>query len=274
MNKSSLKEALINFVVPLMALAVILVMIFVIIIPTIKSKPEKEAEIEKAQALNTLLKGKLENLNRMKNLESVVEDYSDLVTKVLVDEPMVPELLTQIDTIAKESGLEVTKLTYSYTEADATVAASNAYPYINVSLGAEGNYEQLIAFFESLEKAARVVYVQNFRYSEQSAENKTGLAFQITLASPYLKVDSKPNTDEPVNIDIANKDFIALIAELKKLKYYEPRVDLEVQDKASEQTEEDEDADEDEDTQTSEAQPNPTNPVVPSQPGTTPPATQ
>jgi Tfp pilus assembly protein PilO len=271
MNKNALKETLINFVVPLLALAVILVMLFVIIIPTIKSKPQKEAEIEKVQALNGQLRGKLENLNKMKNLESVVGDYSELVTRVLVDKPMVPELLTQVDTIATESGLEVTKLTYSFTEADAAAAKANAYPYVNVSLGAEGNYEQLIAFFESLEKAARVVYVQSFRYSEETSDNNTRLNFQVTLASPYLAVESKPNTDEPVNIDISNKDFIALIAELKKLKYYEPRVDLDVQEKATEQ-EEDEDADEE--AQTNETSPTPTNPVQPPAPTPTPPTTQ
>jgi Tfp pilus assembly protein PilO len=245
MTQDRLKETLVNFVVPLLALVVILVMVFVIIVPTINSKPEKEAEIAKAVALNAQLRDKLENLNKMKNLEKVVTDYSDLVTRVLVNEPMVPELLTQVDTIAKESGLEVTKLTYSYTEADNTAANAGAYPYINVSLGAEGNYEQLITFFETLEKAARVVYVQNFRYSEETTDSTKTLAMQVTLASPYLDVESKPNTDEPVKIDIASKDFIALVAELKKLKYYEPRVDLEVQEKASEETEESDDEDND-----------------------------
>ncbi|MBP7928204.1 type 4a pilus biogenesis protein PilO [Patescibacteria group bacterium] len=265
MTKEKVKETLVNFVVPLLALVVILVMIFVIIIPTINSKPQKEEELAKAAALNQQLRVKLENLNKMKNLENVVGDYSQLVTRVLVDKPMVPELLTQVDTIASESGLTVTKLTYSFTEADKIASAGNAYPYINVSLGAEGSYEQLIAFFESLEKAARVVYVQNFRYSEENKETTNNLAIQITLASPYLEVESKPNTDEPVKIDISNKDFIALISELKKLKYYEPRVDLDVQEKATEES--------DEDTEPEEAtKPNSTTtPVAPVVPTSTPP---
>ncbi len=267
MNKVQLKETLLNFVVPLLALVVILVMIFVIIIPTINSKPQKEEELAKAIALNEQLRGKLENLNKMKNLEKVVGDYSDLVSRVLVDEPMVPELLTQVDTIATESGLVVTKLTYSFTEADKAAATAGGYPYINVSLGAEGSYDQLIAFFESLEKAARVVYVQNFRFSEENKDNNSKLAIQVTLASPYLAVESKPNTDEPVKIDISNKDFIALVAELKKLKYYEPRVDVEVQEKATE------DAAADEDETPADAQAPVAPAVTPTAPVTNPPAT-
>lgn len=238
MSKDGLKETLINFIVPLIAIGISIALFLVIILPGIQKNPEKELQITDAQSLNTKLTEKKEKLGKIESFENVITDYESLVSKVLLSEPKVPELLTQVDTIAKESGLAVTKLTYSFT--DVTEKEKSAeVPLVNVSLGATGNYDQLVTFFENLEKAARLVYVDSFRFSEEKEDNKTQLAIQVSLASPYLTVDSKAVTDEPITIDIADQAFISFVDELKKMRYYELRVDTSVSENAQEQTPED-----------------------------------
>ena len=238
MSKDGLKETLINFIVPLIAVGLSVALFLVIILPGIQKNPEKEIQITDAQNLNTKLTEKKEKLGKIESFENVISDYESLVSKVLLSEPKVPELLTQVDTIAKESGLGVTKLTYSFT--DVTEKEKSAeLPLVNVSLGATGNYDQLVSFFENLEKAARLVYVDSFRFSEEKEDNKTQLAIQVSLVSPYLTVDSKAVTDEPITIDIADQAFISFIDELKKMRYYEPKVDTAVSEKAEKQAPED-----------------------------------
>ncbi len=235
MNKEAIKETLLNFIVPLVAVGICAALFLFVILPGIKTNPEKLVEVDKARALNTQLTEKLDNLNKIESYETVIKDYETLVSKVLLSKPMVPELLTQVDTIAKESGLEVTKLTYSFTEAAKVEKEGPDYPLVNVSLGATGNYEQLVAFFENIEKAARFVYVDNFRFSEEKTDKKTALAIQVSLSAPYLEVESKAVTDEPIKIDITDQKFISFIDKLKKLKYYEPVVNIDVSNKATEE---------------------------------------
>lgn len=233
MNREGLKETLVNFIVPLVALGISIALFLIIILPGIQKNPQKEMQISDAQSLNAKLAQKREKLNKIESFENVISDYEGLVSKVLLSEPRVPELLTQVDTIAKESGLAVTKLTYSFS--DVTEKEKQAeIPLVNVSLGATGNYDQLVTFFENLEKAARLVYVDSFRFSEEKEDNKKQLAIQVSLASPYLAVESKAVTDEPITIDIADQSFISFVDQLKKLRYYELKVDSSVTEGALE----------------------------------------
>ena len=79
------------------------------------------------------------------------------------------------------------------------------------------------------------MYVDSFRFSEEKEDNKKQLAIQVSLASPYLTVESKAVTDDPINIDIADQAFISFVDTLKKLKYYELRVDSTVSESAKEE---------------------------------------
>ena len=258
MNKDGLKETLVNFIVPLVAMGLSIALFLTIILPGIQKNPEKELQVTDAQALNLKLTDKREKLGKIESFENVIADYEGLVSKVLLSDPKVPELLTQVDTIAKESGLVVTKLTYSFTDVTEKEKAAEV-PLVNVSLGATGNYDQLVTFFENLERAARLVYVDSFRFSEEKEDNKTQLAMQVSLASPYLTVDSKAVTDEPITIDIADQAFIAFVDELKKLRYYELKVDSNVSENAKEVCVEDEQLETDADTQPQAPAPIPTN---------------
>ncbi|EKE00378.1 MAG: hypothetical protein ACD_22C00035G0001, partial [uncultured bacterium] len=100
--------------------------------------------------------------------------------------------------------------------------ALEPYKLVNVSLGSNGNQNQLIAFLENMENAARLINVKNFRYS-MGEDKETGLmtlTISFALESPYLFVESNAVTDEPIKLSISDAKFINDINKLKTLKYY------------------------------------------------------
>jgi Tfp pilus assembly protein PilO len=221
-----------NFLVPLIALGLSAVMGFVIIYPSVKSLPALKLEVESKKALEAQLSSKLDNLKNLTEFKSVVDENSMLVQKVLVDEPLVPQLLTQIDQIAKESGLDVTKLNYSFSEnAGAPVgataadvakaaAAQTSYKTVDVALGTTGNFDQVVVFLQNMEKAARLINVESFRYSaDQKEPFKLDVSF--SLVSPYLKVESSAVTDDPVTLSLSDANFVQFINTIRELKYYD-----------------------------------------------------
>lgn len=227
-DTSQIKNTLLNFIVPLISLGISAVLFLLILYPSINNIPSLETEKQSKSGLKNNLNQKLENLNRLVDFKSVVDENSELVDKVLRTEDDVPQLLNQVDAIARNSGLEVSKLSYSIGDSGED-GAEGGYESIFIALGAEGSYGQLIAFLKSVEDAARFVQVTKIRYSDSSSKDTSGIySMNYSINSPYLFVSSKAETDEPVDLDITSSEFIDLINKLKGLTYYDYLENLEI----------------------------------------------
>lgn len=225
-DTAKIKGVLLNFVVPLIATGVALAIIIVWIVPSFKSLPKQREELQQKEALRKILSDKLFNLNRMVDFKTIVDDDSNLVNQVLVNEAEVPRLLDEVNQIATDAGMDVTRLSYSYGSGTANIGGKNApaatYSTVSVALGADSSYEQLVLFMKSVEKAARFVSVPNFRYSKSTnTEGSTKLSGSFSLDSPFLFVQSTAVTDEPVDLDISSQTFVSFINMIKELKFYE-----------------------------------------------------
>lgn len=227
-NLEPLKSLLLNFVIPLVCLLITVGLGIFYIYPTYTSLFPAKNELMEKQAKKEILENKLNVLNRIREFDSVVKENSAIVDKVLYSEPLVPKLLDQVYQMATEAGLTVTRLTYSYGgEAESTSVTNTAIPsatsasYVNVALDVQGNYSQLVLFTELIENAARFVDITNFRYSYNTAEEGPSISANFALTSPYLFVQSSAVTDEPVTLDLNDKNFTGLLQKLKSLKYYE-----------------------------------------------------
>ncbi len=225
----SLKDTLLNFIVPIVSMLVTLLLFVFVIYPSINLLPTLKAEKAKTETLKNQLDTKLVVLNKLVDFKSVVDENVDLASKVMTSEPLIPELLTQIDTIARESGLEISRLSYSFADtgqALSTEAVATDYQTVLVSLGVRGNYAQMVSFLNSLENAARLVNVNDFRYTEEIEEGGNTLGLSFSLSAPYIFVQSTAVTDEPINVDITDPKFIGFMDKLKNLKFYTPSVNL------------------------------------------------
>lgn len=222
MNLDKIKNTITNFIVPIASLLLTVFVLFVVIIPSVNSLPEKRVELDSTLFLESQLETKLITLNRLQDFQNVVDENADLVAKVLVQDAMVPELLTQIDLIAVDSGLTVNKLSYSFSESEANPAAGAiAYNNVKTSLGVFGNYEQITTFLGTLENAARLVNVSTYRFATETAADSEG-EFNVTfvLDSPYLKIESSAVTDDPIEVDVTDPEFIEVLDKLKALRFY------------------------------------------------------
>lgn len=222
-NMEKIKGTLLNFVVPLVALAISLTLIFLVIVPSTKKLPQAKEELTKKLNLKQTLNTKLLNLNRLVDFKVVLDEDSGLVNQVLVSEAEVPRLLDQVNQIATNSGMVVTRLSYSYgSSGTSEKAEEKSFDTVTVSLGSDSNYYQLILFMQSIENVARYVSVPIFRYSMGiSTSGETKLAASFSVDSPFLFVQSTAVTDEPINLDISSQSFIDFINMIKGLKYYE-----------------------------------------------------
>lgn len=250
-----IKKALLNFVVPLVASAVTLFLFVIVIYPSLRKLPELKLDLSRKVNMKQTLNTKLQRLNRLVDFKTVVDEDSALVNRVLVSEEEVPRLLDQVNQIATDSGMSVTRLSYSYGStgtSDKTQKAS--YSIVSVSLGADANYDQIILLMQSVEKAARFVSIPNFRYSAgTSSTGDRKLTASFSLDSPYLFVQSNAVTDEPIDLDISSQKFVDFINMVKELKYYEfinPNIEV-VKEEPEEVTEEETASENPTETQTS-----------------------
>ena len=115
---NALKNALVNFVVPIISLGITVILFVSVIYPSYKEIPTLKDDLQRKESLSTQLETKLKNLKRLVDFKSAVDEDEKLISDTLVSEPQVPQLLTQIDIIARENGLTLNKLSYSITESD------------------------------------------------------------------------------------------------------------------------------------------------------------
>lgn len=226
-DTEAIKETILNFIVPLIAVGVSFLLLVFYAFPTFKSIPLKKQELSSRITLEKNLKSKYDNLTKLVDFKSVLEEDSNMVSKVLVSEAEVPKMLDQVNQIAVNSGMVLDRLGYSYgsmTTNSSSQPGAEPLSVVSVSLGSSFTYDQMIVFMESAENAARFLSVPNFRYSKgYSTDNKdTGnLSGSFSIESPYIYVQSNAVTDEPLDLDISDSNFVKFINDLKGLRYYE-----------------------------------------------------
>jgi Tfp pilus assembly protein PilO len=224
-DMSKIKGVLLNFVIPLIATGISILLIIVIVYPYFKNLPAIKVELTQKKQLERVLNDKIINLNRLVDFKSVVDEDSGLVNKVLVNESEVPRLLDQVNQIATNSGMDVTRLSYSFGEgvtSDIGESEQVAYSTVSIALGTESSFDQLVVFMKSIENAARFVNIPNFRYSAtKNTQGETKLDGSFSVVSPFLLVQSTAVIDEPVDLDISSQNFVDFINMIKGLKFYE-----------------------------------------------------
>jgi len=237
-----LRNAIVNFIVPIIACGVALLLIVLYIYPSFKSLPEKREELNNKISLKNTLSEKVSDLKVLSDFGDVLNENLEIVNKVLVPEADVPRLLDQATQISQRAGMELDRLSYSY-GSKAEEEKETDFDVVNVSMGVNSSFEQLVLFMELVEKAARYVSVSNFRYSvsEDREEGVSRISSSFSLDSPYLFVESSAVTDEPIGIDIKSPDFVNFMDMLKGLDYYDfvnRNIQAEEEKPEEEQTEE------------------------------------
>jgi len=232
---SGLKNAVLNFLVPLICLGVTGALALLVIYPSIISIGPLKQEIAQKTDLKNALDTKVNKLKDLQSFRSVVKENSELINRVFVSESSAPLFLDEINQLSRGAGFEVTRLATSSAEADPTTnqaapanpknapAPTNEIKTITAALGAKGSYDDLIKFMADLEAASRVLYIKDFRYNfrAETDGSVTASALDLSISGPYMQVESTAVTDEPIDLDVKSPAFQNIISLLKKLKQYD-----------------------------------------------------
>jgi Tfp pilus assembly protein PilO len=214
-----------NFVIPLVALLLIVFLYFLVIRPSTIALPGLRSDLDSKTTLANTLVEKYQKLNLLLDFKNSVEENRQLVSDVLASEPLVPLLLTQVDLIARESGLNVTRLSYSIGEGVGTSRElTSNYSVVAVSLAVEGTYNQVVTFLSNLENSGRFVGVGSLRFTADSADSNV-ISASLTLFSPYVELTTTAITDDPIVFDLNNTEFQQVMGRLKQLKIYRISID-------------------------------------------------
>jgi Tfp pilus assembly protein PilO len=195
------KDTLVGTILPLVFFAATAGLVFLLTYPKYNEIQPKKDQLTQLETKRSSLEGKLAKLNDLVDYKEVVDQNSALINTALPSEANVPILLTQIQTIAKENGLEIQNLTYT----SAGAKTQNEANKINVQMSAKGSFDQVRNFFYAIEKASRVLEFSTIRFSSSVSGNSTEattknaeLEINVSLSSPYLFVESKATTEDPI----------------------------------------------------------------------------
>jgi hypothetical protein len=229
---SGIKNAVINFLIPLICLGISGALGLLVIYPSFISIKPLQEEIKTQQALKESLDTKVSRLKDLQSYRSVVKENSELINRVFVSESSAPLFLDEINQLARNASFEVTRLATSSSEADvaaptpAPAAAASSAPVnsiksLTAALGAKSSYSELIIFMKDMEVASRILDIKDFRYNFRADAEGEGGTVDVSVSGPYMQVESTAVTDEPIDLDVKSRSFTDLIAMLKKLKQYD-----------------------------------------------------
>ncbi len=213
--------------IPLILLVAAALVLYMVGYPKYKQLPEKKDELNKLTQKEAALQTKIKKLDTFMDYKDIITENSNLVNFALPSEAQVPLLLTQVQLIANESGLKINSLSYSASSAKATGDETDV---VNVQLSVKGTFNETKTFLTTLEKAARVVNISTLRFSLVEGTNPESLGtseldITFSLTSPFLFVESKAVTEDPITVDLNDSKFVTFINKLKGLKIYKTVVD-------------------------------------------------
>lgn len=143
----------------------------------------------------------LDNLKKLQaNFEAINDGDIDLVSRILPDAEQVPELLTQLEVIAKQSGVSLISVNVSEVEEAGKqsaserlkaqlqqtnqATASTGIKSMNVQIDVSAfNYLSFRQFIDSLQSHTRIMDIQRFNFSTENQFHS------ITLHTYYLETE-------------------------------------------------------------------------------------
>ena len=195
--------------------------LFFIALPTFNSLPQTRQKIALESTRLDSLKSKNIKLQDLLNRQDALLENLVLVDGAIPETEGVPELLSEIEKIGSESGVTLRSMSFGLrSDALPAGAAAPKYKTVYVQAEAEGSYANLQFFLDVLETAARVIDIDNIRFTQEVSDEGVKMRATLNLVSFYTVPSTSATTDRPVTLDLNSKSLATVIDGLKKLKYY------------------------------------------------------
>ena len=169
------------------------VYLYLLMIPLWEQKGKLEGELQKLQA--DLAQKRSIAANRVK-LEAEIKELEKQLAAALVklpEEKDIPKLLTQVNTLGQQSGLEFQLFR------PGTPARKGFYAEVPIDIRVEGQYHSLGGFLDRVSKLERIVNVADLKIAPLSVQQQsTGRTLVEDLkATTYTFLDKGGSTGAP-----------------------------------------------------------------------------
>lgn len=146
--------------------------------PTLSTIARLQKEIEDSKVLSQKLEQKIADLATLQQSYNRLENDIPAVFDSMPNSPLVPLLIGQIQSVAKDTNLHVIQIQNSETKLFESVKSAQKYNFYTFSVLAEGTYENILRFTDNLTNIQRIVSIKAVSINNQSG---TGAALQLNL---------------------------------------------------------------------------------------------
>lgn len=193
------------------------------------SIPSKRQQVAVAENDFVVARRESEKLSEILSEVKMVEGNLEVVQQALPVEDAVPSLITQLEKVAKQSGVGVQHLGFgegksAAKEGEEETESSEGVKTISLTAVVDGSYGALQTFFRNLETTSRVVNVTNFRFSPAQREEEVSLSITLGLEAFYLASAKGFSAEAPLTLDTGSKEYIDLIRKVKALRVYHSEI--------------------------------------------------
>lgn len=224
-------EELLNFVVPIILVALSVAGFALYISPTYKSLSVLKDEITTKTQEVAVLQAKVDQLKSLQENKGLV--VSDLVklSWALEERDKVPELSEQVRLMSKDAGVVFSSLDYSNanrggSQASSPASATTPDPElykeekVNVSVNS-ANLIELTKFLKIAENSIRLFKVESLRISTREAVRDASLV----MSSPYLNPSFSSYSQSSAPIDLKDGAYRSFMTNLDTFSNYAQKID-------------------------------------------------
>ena len=214
----SLRKSLAELIIPLACLCGAGLLIFLVIVPGIKNIQEGREKVEEREELLAKLEQKNSVLSKYASQINDLDTDLLLVRNAVPREEKIPELMTQIQDMAREASVSISGLQYGGSKS----GKEDEVKSVQLQLSVEGEYSQIEELFKLFENSSRIVVLNQFGLRNQ---HEASTSANLGLSSFYLKAPDKTKIEEPIEEDFTSDPFKKIIEKIEDLKLYEVKVE-------------------------------------------------
>lgn len=215
---SQLRKSLSELIIPIACVGSALLLILFVIRPGIEKIREGREDKEEREALLAQLEKKNRVLSKYAAQIDQLDGELDLVRNAVPREEKIPELMTQLQEMAKEATVSTSALQYGGSKEGKEEETKT----VRLQMTVEGDYGQVKDLFELFQNSSRIVLVDQFGLKTQK---EASMSANMGLSSFYLEAPDKADIEEPIEREFSSPAFREIINRIENLDLYEVTVE-------------------------------------------------
>lgn len=153
--------------------------------PTLSTIAKLKKELSDTKFVDGELAKKIANLSSLQEKYNILGKDIPIVLSAIPKNPQLPLLMGQIQTVAKNTGIEIINLQSFEVDIPSSSNNQKKYSAFSFSTGVQGNYENLINFISALSSMERVISLDTLSINRKS--NQPGILELDIRGTAYFK---------------------------------------------------------------------------------------